>query len=116
VGFNYKWLASGTAGGVNLTRCLLHFAPRYLCNNYSSKNPRDLGQHIVVNTRAAGASAWAGATSVTLNYTVDATAPGSFTAFFADMIGITSANAANAASYVPIASEVLSGANVSAMS
>lgn len=127
-----RFVAAGTVNGQTFNRCLLVFQPRYLVNTFSgnaayaqsvgipntnaayqARVNQIAGLHTIpfnVTTQASGGSSW----TAQRNLTFDVTGIANFWQFFAQMLGLNAANLNNAATYVPLAQQIIPAATVQA--
>ncbi len=114
--FNYKFYATGSVSGQTYNRCLLHFSPRYLVDDYSAEDPRDDDEHIKVDVPDSGVPEWDSglfSSDFKLHFPRNQP-PHVFARFFAHMLGLADGVSVrtNPNSYIPIARAVIPGANV----
>lgn len=111
--FNNKFGVKGNLAGKKFERALLHFAPRYYADDYSTTDPSDSSEHINVEIKTTGRPEWDSgifSSKYKLFYPMDVTT--TFANFFGNMVGLADNTLNDTASYEPIAKKVIPDAAV----
>ena len=111
--FNNKFGAKGNLFGKKYDRILLHFAPRYHADDYSTSNSPDTSEHFKVEIKNTGQPEWDSgifSSKHKLFYPMDVNS--TFGNFFGNMVGLPDGKLNTAGSYDPIAKMVIPDASV----